>query len=317
MDEFLPFQNKVEAVTGAMSQNFGVVSLMAPWNAAGKQFVGVVTQNRMIKSITKLAVDKKVNPKEMEYLAANFVDKDMAKRIAAQFDKYGEKAGTVRVPNARNWDDIEAAETFRAAIRKQVDQIIVTPGQDKPLWMSKSGWRLMGQFRSFAFASMQRTTLAGLQQRDAAVLNGVILSVALGSLSYLAKASAANYEPDMSVGTMLREGVDRSGTLAWLSDANAVAEKVSRGRIGANAVFGGPPMSRYASRSALEAVFGPTYGMAGNLTQVAGNALAGDWQAADTHTVRRMMPYNNLFYVRSIFDDAEGGINSALGVKEK
>jgi hypothetical protein len=76
-------------------------------------------------------------------------------------------------------------------------------------------------------------------------------------------------------------------------------------------------MSRYASRSALEAVFGPTYGMAGNLVQVTGNALAGDWQESDTHTVRRLMPYNNLFYMRSIFDEAEANINDVLGVKGK
>jgi len=317
LDEFAPFTNKMEAVTGAMAQNFGVISLMAPWNAAMKQFVGVITQSRMSKSIDKLAAGAKLTRKETEYLAANFVDAPMAKRIAAQFAKHGEKTDNVRVPNARNWDDIEAAETFRSAVRRQVDQIIVTPGQDKPLWMSKSGWRLMGQFRSFAFASTQRTTLAGLQQRDAAVLNGTVLSVALGSLSYLAKSQVSGYEADTSVGTLLREGVDRSGVLAWLTDANQIAEKVSRGRVGVNALMGGPPMSRYASRSALEAVFGPTYGMAGNLVQVGGNALAGDWQAADTHTVRRMMPYNNLFYVRSIFDEAETGINSAFGVKGK
>lgn len=317
LDEFAPFTNKVEAITGNMAQNFGVISLMAPWNAAAKQFSGVITQNRMIKAINKIAEGKSIGVKETEYLAANFIDADMAKKIAAQFKEYGEIHDSVHIPNARDWKDLEAAETFRAAVRKQVDQIIVTPGQDKPLWMSKSGWRLMGQFRSFSVASMQRTMLAGLQQRDMAVLNGTILSVALGSLSYLAKAELSGYDADMSTGRLLREGVDRSGVLAWLTDANAVAEKVSRGRIGVNAIMGGPPLSRYASRSALEAVFGPTYGMAGNLVQVGGNALAGDWQAADTHTVRRMMPYNNLFYVRSIFDDAEKGINETFGVKNK
>lgn len=317
LDEFAPFQNKVEAITGNMSQNFGVISLMAPWNAAMKQFAGVITQNRMIKAINKIAEGKEIGAKETEYLAANFIDANMAKKIAAQFKEHGEIHDSVHIPNARDWKDIEAAETFRAAVRKQVDQIIVTPGQDKPLWMSKSGWRLMGQFRSFSMASMQRTTLAGLQQRDMAVLNGTILSVALGTLSYIAKAEVSGYDSDMSTQRLIREGVDRSGVLAWLTDANAVAEKVSRGRIGVNAIMGGPPLSRYASRSALEAVFGPTYGMAGNLVQVGGNALAGDWQAADTHTVRRMMPYNNLFYVRSIFDDAENGINEALGVKRK
>jgi hypothetical protein len=317
LDEFAPFQNRAEAITGAMSQQFGVASLMAPWNAAAKQFTGVITQNRMMKSIKALAAGKEIAAKETEYLAANFIDKSMAKKIAAQFEEFGEATDSVLIPNARNWKDIEAAEAFRAAIRKQVDQIIVTPGQDKPLWMSKSGWRLMGQFRSFSVASMQRTMLAGLQQRDAAVLNGVALAVTLGAMSYVTKSKLGKYETDTSVSRLIREGVDRSGVLAWLVDANQVTEKLSRGRIGINAIMGGPPLSRYASRSALEAVFGPSYGMAGNMVQVAGNALAGDWQSSDTHTVRRMMPYNNLFYLNTLFDEAENGINGALGVKPK
>jgi len=315
LDEFMPFQNKAEAVTGAMAQNFGVVSLMAPWNAGMKQFAGVMTQTRMLRSIKKLAEGKDISKSEVEYLAANFIDKNTAKKIAEQFDQFGTETDKVMIPNARDWADRQAQDTFRAAIRKEVDRIIVTPGQDKPLWMSKSGWRLMGQFRSFAVASTQRTMLSGLQQRDMAVLNGAIMSVFLGSMSYAVKSSIAGYEVDTDPAKLLREGVDRSGLLAWLTDANNVVEKISRGRVGVSALMGGPPMSRYASRSALEAVFGPTYGMAGNLVQVAGNAFAGDWQASDTHTVRRMMPYNNLFYVRSLFDEAEANINDFFGVK--
>lgn len=315
LDEFMPFQNKAEAVTGAMAQNFGVISLMAPWNAGMKQFAGVMTQTRMLRSIRKLAEGKDIPQAEIEYLAANFIDKDTAKAIAKQFDEFGTESDKVLIPNARDWTDRRAQDTFRAAIRKEVDRIIVTPGQDKPLWMSKSGWRLMGQFRSFSVASTQRTMLSGLQQRDMAVLNGALMSVFLGSMSYVVKANIAGYEPDYSAANLIREGVDRSGLLAWLTDANNVVEKVSRGRIGISALMGGPPMSRYASRSALEAVFGPSYGMAGNLVQITGNAFAGDWQASDTRTVRRMMPYNNLFYVRSLFDEAEANINEFFGVK--
>lgn len=174
----------------------------------------------------------------------------------------------------------------------------------------------MLQFRSFAFASTQRSMLSGLQQRDMAVLNGTILSGLLGTGVYILKSKAAGYEPNYSLSTLVREGIDRSGLTAWLSDANNIAEKVSRGRVGTSALFGGPQMSRYASRSVLESVFGPTYGMLGNLTQLAGSAAAGDWQSSDTHTVRRLMPYQNLIYLRGIFDEAEAGANDLFGVKK-
>lgn len=315
MDEYQPMMNRMEAVTGHMQHNFGIISLMAPWNAAIKQFSGVITQSRMLRGVLDIAAGKELKPAESEYLAANFIDKSMASRIADQFNKYGVKTEKVHIPNVRTWDDNEAAETFRAAVRRDVNRTIVEPGQDKPLWMSKPGLKLIGQFRSFSIASLQRTTLAGLQQRDAAVLNGTILSTILGMGVYTLKSESGGYTPDFSPGNMIAEGVDRSGVLAWMMDASNMAEKVSRGRIGVHALLGGPPMSRYASRSALESIFGPTYGMIGNLVQLSGNAFAGDWQAADTHTLRRLMPYQNLFYLRSIFDEAEEGINSSLGVE--
>lgn len=315
-DDYVPFSNRAEAVIGKMAHDFGVVSLMSPWNATMKQFSGVISQSRFLRATMKLAEDGQLPAAEIENLAQNFIDKKMALRIAEQYKKHGNKEGNVHVPNARDWDDLEAQKTFRAAIRRQVDKMIVTPGQDKPLWMSKPGWKLLGQFRSFAFASTQKAMLSGLQQRDMAVLNGTILSGLLGAGAYILKSKAAGYEPDYSLGTLVREGIDRSGLTAWLSDANNIVEKVSRGRVGVSAVFGGPQMSRYASRSVLESVFGPTYGMLGNLTQIAGNAAAGDWQTSDTHTVRRLMPYQNLIYIRGIFDEAENSINEFFGVKK-
>lgn len=315
MDEYTPFANRAEAVTGKLSNNFGVMSLMAPWNAGMKQFAGVVTQSRLIKLAQKLANGEDIGKAETEYLASNFIDKAAARKIADQFAKYGETTNGVRIPNAREWDD-DVKEIFRSAIRKEVDKTIVTPGQDKPLLMSKSGWKLMFQFRSFAFASTQRVLLAGLQQKDAAVLNGVILSTFLGMGTYALKTQSSGNELSNDPRKWLIEGVDRAGLAGWLFDANNIVEKVSRGRLGVNAMMGGPAMSRYASRSTLEAVFGPTYGMLGNVTQVTGNALAGDWQAADTHTVRRLMPYQNLFYVRSMFDEAEQNINEYFGFEK-
>lgn len=316
MDEYTPFANRVEAITGKMANNFGVMSLMAPWNAGMKQFAGVVSQSRLIKLAQKSAEGKELTKAETEFLASNFMDKTMARRVAENFKAYGENVNGVLVPNARDWDD-DVKEIFRAAIRKEVDRTIVTPGQDRPLLMSKSGWKLMFQFRSFAFASTQRVLLSGLQQRDAALLNGLILSTFLGMGTYALKTDAAGGELSDDPRKWIVEGVDRAGVTGIFFDANNIVEKVSRGRIGVNALLGGPAMSRYASRSAMEAVFGPTYGMLGNMTQVTGNALAGDWQEADTHTIRRMTPYQNLFYVRGLFDEAETNINDFFGVEQK
>src|SRR3546814_21067739 len=89
---------------------------------------------------------------------------------------------------------------FRAAVARETDKIVVTPGVgDRPLVVSSllnspELAQLVFQFRGFAFAAAQRVAIAGLQQRDAAVLNGFLLSVALGALGYFIRVSLSGHE---------------------------------------------------------------------------------------------------------------------------
>lgn len=315
MDEIIPVAGRIENGLNVLSSKFGVISLMSPWNSALKQFSGIITQSNFLKSAVKLSKGGKISAKEIENLSANFMDESMAKRVAAQFEKFGKNEQGLFIPNAQLWEDAEAQYVFRAAIRREVDKIIVTPGQDKPLWMSRSGFRLLGQFKSFAFASVQRTLLAGLQQRDAAALNGLIMSVALGmGVSAIHTKLSGREMPD-EWQEWVSEGIDRSGMLAWLMDANNIAEKTSQGTIGMRPFIGANNNTRYSSRSALEALSGPSYGTVGDMVETVGSAFSGDWATSDTHKVRRLLPYQNLFYARWLFDKAEESVNSAAGIR--
>ena len=47
---------------------------------------------------------------------------------------------------------------------------------------------------------------------------------------------------------------------------------------------------------------------------VMGAAATGDIGASDTRAFRRLWPYQNLTYLRGLFDAAERGVNQSLGV---
>lgn len=316
IDEFTPVTGKIDAVSQSVAQNFGNVTLMNQWNTGQKTFAGVMTQTRMMRAIQDVGAGKKLGQKEIENLASHGIDRPMAQKIAKQFSAHGETRKRVLVPNAREWDDAVAANTFRAAVRKQVDEIIVTPGLDRPLWMSRPGWRLVGQFRSFSMASMQRVTMAGLQQADAAALNGVMMMIAMGAMTYGAKTALAGREVSDDPRVWLTEGIDRSGITGWFFDANNITEKATRGTIGVNALIGGPQMSRYASRNVIDSIAGPTLGLSHEFFKLTGSAFSRDWRESDTHAMRRLLPYQNVVYLRGLFDQLENGSNEVLGVQK-
>lgn len=162
--------------------------------------------------------------------------------------------------------------------------------------------------RGFSFlraAAISRQRHSAMAERPCErQANGVLMSVGFGMASYALASAAAGRDTSDDPMRWLAEGFDRSGLLFWLSDAAGTGGKL----------LGVGTTSRYGSRSSWEALLGPSAGLASDLSQVAGDIGRGGWRAGDTRAVRRILPWQNLFWLRRIFDTAEEGVNEALGV---
>lgn len=307
--------NRLERGIHAAANKFGIVTLMAPWNAALKQFVGIISQTRSLQAIEALVAGK-ISAKEATRLAAFGIDEAMGQRIGKEFAAHGRKESGAFWANTADWTDLEAARVYRAALAKEVDAVIVTPGQEKPLWLSTQLGSVLGQFKSFSMVSTQRVLMAGLQQRDMAALNGALMMTGLGMLSFYLKADESRFAK-ATPATLIKEGIDRSGLTGVLFDVNNIVEKATRGAVGISRLTGTPLMTRYASRNAVDAVLGPTAGALSDVVSVtgaAGGALMGEsLKAADVHAVRRMVPFQNAIGWTRLFDAAEEGLTRALG----
>lgn len=306
--------SKFERGLSSLSSKFGMVSLMAPWNSGMKQFAGMVTMTNLMRASKRLA-EGKASPGEIRRLAASGIDEDLAIRINRQFGDHGEVRGGVWLPQTGAWTDKAASEAVRAAIVRDVDRIIVTPGQDKPLWMSTELGKMVGQFKSFSVSSMQRTLLAGLQQRDAATLNGTMLMLGLGAFTYGIKEMAAGRETSDDPSVWAVNALDRSGLTGWLMEVNNIAEKATRGRVGLSAISG-EQVSRYATRNIYGAFLGPSADAVADIFQVSGSIFAGDTTKSDLRRARQLIPAQNLFYVRSLFDKVEEATGNALNLPD-
>lgn len=274
-----------------------------------KQFSGMLTMTNMLRAINRVA-DGKGSAEDIRKLAASGIDAQMASRIAKQFAKHGDDADGVLLAKAADWDDGLAREAFRAAVVRDVDKTVVTPGQDKPLWMSTELGKVVGQFKSFGVSSVQKTMLAGMQQRDAATLNGVLVMMALGALTYQVKSWGAGKETSDKPSVWAVEAFDRSGLAGWLMEVNNASEKITRGRVGLSALTG-EQVSRYASRNATASLLGPSLGTVQDMLTVLGSGMAGEYGPSDAKKLRQLMPAQNLFYARSLFDQVETALGGA------
>lgn len=312
-DEFgrgTAFERGIKSAT----RNFMLINLLSPWNTAAKQVAGMITQARILDATAAMRTGR-IKLRDVEKLAQGGIDRELGLRIADEFSKHGRTQRGVRFANTETWTDTAARDSFRRALRKDIDTVIVTPGiGDRPLWMSSEMGRTIGQFKSFAMASTTRVTMLAAQQKDLAVLNGIYLSAALGMMVYAQKTWQAGKPLSEDPQTWIKEGVDRSGLTGFVMDANNMLEKVN---LGINRVTGGPTASRYASRNLLGTFVGPTAGFVGSVGPVLRAAASGEATRSDVKALRRLIPYQNLFYLSHLFDAAEDGVNRELGIPQR
>lgn len=307
-----------------LMSKFGRVSGLDYWNTGLKRFSGTISLSRMSDEVTKWA-NGSATKAEIEHLARLGIDQSMAQRIAKQLnDGALEDYDGLKMVLFDAFADDDAMEAMQLAVLREVDEIINTPSIALlPKTIHKSPWvRLIFQFKSFLFASHQQTLIAGLQRGGVSTYMGMAGMVGLGGISHLSKLWLRE---DMSMGeilddyekkpmALLVEAIDQSGLLSLPMELNNTSDKIISRSL--QRVTGGSEAKRFANRDKLGALIGPS----GDLISKSGttlDAFFGDkeWSASDTHRLRSLVPFQNVFYLRGIFDEMEEGINEAIGAK--
>lgn len=288
-----------ERAVRASATKFSSVNMMNQWTGGMKQLHAVVTQTRIAKELLSGGYDKR--------LGQLGIDEANAENIAIEMRNHGEMMDGVFVANSRNWSSQDLAMMWGGALRKESDRVIMVPGQEKPLFMSTELGKTVLQFKSFMFSATQRILISNLQHQDKYMFQGMIGMVGLGMLANSFKAWDAGRELSDDPKQWVMEGIDRSGMLGYLMEINNTLEKVSANNIGLRPLVGiNLPASRYASRSVLDSVAGPTFGLLDTMFNVASATTGeGEWRESDTRALRRLLPAQNLSFLRQGIDELE------------
>ena len=300
IDDYTKGGTRLERGVQSMTDKFGRVNLMDYWTTSVKQLHAVTMQNSIIDDLLKGKIDPR-----LKRLGVSDIDAEL---MAEQLKKHADKSEGVWLSNARNWDDPDLERKWGAMLTKESNRVIVTPGQEKPLFMSSELGKTIFQFRSFMFSSTQRMTIATLQGQDRNAVGGVLMLISLGMLSYAFKQWDANRELSDDPAAWIAEGIDRSGVLGSVMEINNTIEKLSSNGIGLRPLLGiEAAASRFVSRSMSENILGPTFGSLLDTSLRVANAglTPGDWTDADTRAMRRLLPYQNLSFIRRGLDRIE------------
>jgi hypothetical protein len=339
-----PIEAFLENMTNVASKWNGI----RLWTDMNKAWASVLIQNRIIKN----ALDfDNLKPKEKTYMHYLGIDRDMAQRIKTEFSGreagltgladpestarteallarsggerptgaisrggHGENIDGVHVANTEKWSDREAVRTFRAALNKDLDSIIVTKSvADVPLFATTPAGRMLLQFKSFALASHQKVLIRGLQEDGSRFVGGLVAMTATGMLLTYLKAISGN-RPEVqekaltNPGWWIGEGLDRSGILSVPMElANGFEKGVGFNPIKSPLKAFDPEGSisqKNQNRNIAGALLGPSVGLVEDVRTVAtipGTLSEGaDVTKGQKGAAERVLPFNSYYGLRQM-----------------
>jgi len=303
---FTSADRKFDTATKAFSKMTG----MAQWNAIMKQFAAMTIFDNMGQLARK---GSRISAKDKRNLSRMGISEEHWKGMRKQIKTHGTKEGGWEIPNTEKWTDETLKDLYEGAVLRESDTAIVTPGPgDLPMTAYRPGLDMLYQFKTFMFAMQNKVVIPGVQQRDASTLLGAGSMIALGAASYAIKQSiAGNDISQISGDQWIKEGISRSGVTGMLWNADTLLHDMTGGEFSVQDMMfdSNLPVSRRMSESMISGLVGPWYGTlkdaSSTMSLLAKGVTGGEILPEDVTSLRRMTPFQNLFYFRQAFDLAE------------
>ena len=312
--------NKFEKGASSMANvYFTYINAMNPWNTMMKSWASAVNGTRIIEESGKW-INGSINKVNKAKLLSAGIDETAAKKIYQQYQKYGLGAEAnkaewkyTRIANTELWDDKATADLFHNALGKDINITIVTPGKgDIPLWFNTEMGGVVVQFKKFAMAATQRMIMRGMQERDLSFLFGSLMLMGAGAMVDAIRTQAFDRSYSKKpFGEKIVNAFDRSGLGGIYSDVNNVIERMGNNKIGLRPLLGaGKPYSSYTTKNVMSGfgLGGPSSSQFANISDIMFDWGKGTHNHYTAKNVRRLIPFQNVWYLDSLFDNVEKGL---------
>lgn len=307
-----PYSSKstFENLTASLAANYSKLNLLGQWTDVTKRLSSVVSQQRISEEIANFEKGT-ITKKNRSYLALLGIDDQNSQGILRQIEKYNSKEGDLTILNLEKWDDRDAFEAFSNALNLDIDRTIITRGVgEMPVLMNTEMGKTILQFKSFIFAANQQILIAGLQQADTAFLTGMVSMIGTGMMVYYLQSKTKGMEISDDPDVWLLEGLDRSGLLPVFMEINGYADILG---VGVGNAVGSREPSDQPGKAVISRAGGPTIGALSDAVDVGVSTARkvrgeGDFTESDQRKAIKMLPYNNLFYLRAVFENLENNL---------
>jgi len=307
------------AADGAITEGWTEKLANLTYSASGLNHVtdlwrtlaATLIEDRILSAAASVATKHGLDPVTRTHLASMGLGLDDLRAIHQNAKHIGKNVEGVRTSGSQYWLDFELADRYDAAIIKEARMSVMQPGvADRVWWADGEVGKTLGQLKSFTLSAPMRLTMQPVQmlgqRRYAAAARFTGLLLAGGYLSHVFRQVWAGKTPATDPAHALNEAFAESGLGGILPEM--VSPWARRfGLLSESA--------RYSDRNVTSAFGGPAVGSFVDAYDVLYNRSQGGMSARDLQAVRRLLPLQNLWWLRRAINALEGETAEALGLE--
>lgn len=323
-DDLLVRHNIWRQITEPIVNTFGNLTLNNQANDIYEGIAGHVSISRTLRTLVKKVTTGEISERERIRLRHLGIGEEQEKIIYELWKNGGGgKSGGAYYSNHPSWkitnaEEYAAYKSFNESIIKDIQSSTLRANKgDKPIFAYSDVGAFVLKFKDYLYAANNKLLLAGAQkisQREFDVFISMGLMMAMGELTYLCNSLAKGQQPDLSSEKMFQESLNRSALLGIFMEPINIFQKVG--------IIPGDVVSSYKSRGKVGAILGPGAGAVEEALYILGDvskAIQGekDYTTKDSQAILKMLPLQNLFYLRYVNEQLFKKAAAGLGAKER
>ena len=310
--------NPVSTSLSYTASRYMILNGLMPWTDAMKSW-GVAAATRVFGDAASRVAKGVHTAEDIKRLADANIPLDIAAKIGEQYEKHAADNLNIgfKFANIDKWDDIEAREYFKMAMRREGDTIVMTPGVGSaPIWTSNAILAPIAQFKGFVFRSHEVMATSNMQNLNAKMLGAYMWAGALGSMAFaMQKINRGEELPD-DPSEWIKNVSDLASISPLYSDINKQFSGATHGKLDAWQLAGiENPYMRASDQTQIQSVLGPAFGLVGNAINAGFDLSMGSGRGSNIHNIRKALPGQNHFLLWPLYDLGEAKVMSESGLK--
>ena len=303
------FGNAAERTIDNMARQFSKANAIVYWNDAMEEMTFSMASQRL----ARLSKSSSVSRKDRIWLNEIGIDESSRLKIAEQLKKYEREDAGLPQYNTDIWEDVGAQRAFRLGLSKEVKRTIVRKGvADVPIFSNTGIGKLLTQFMNFAFAQQTRILIPAMQRADANTLAAVTMMFTLGAMSYSFRELAGGREPAEDPSAFALESIDASGLLSVPFLMNIFLEPAG---LGVSRLEEGN--TKHNQMRTSQRLYGASAGYMTDTFRLLSELSDFKYTQGDIDSLRRVMPYQNVLWLKPLIDGGTKELGQITGAKQK